>query len=359
MCLTIEEQNKLWACLTEEERKDQKELYQNAECEFDNGANYLRVRLFGKHNLSGVTEPIEMIIVNKKQIEDLFKNNLSPNILISKLKKLLLNDNINSEENILKDIENYFLQYFQIKVGDKVKIIRGNNKGSIGIIYAINDDNYIIHFDTGINPNIICTIDDFEIYSEKITQKKLKPIHQKTVVYFSSNSEEKIFREILHKNGWKWHSGQSLIERSYYAHTKVYCLYPNNKTVKKDHYNNCKDNKISFINFMLQYMEISYPRKIDCAEDLLEMFKDEMPIKSITIDGVRFCLGDTVKLKDDLINLPKQYPEIYRINDIIKDKEKPGHFVVQLINNGKCTPYFQAECLEHFEIKYDINDKVS
>ena len=67
-----EQQDLLWANLPKEERTEQRELYRNAECEFDNGANYLRKRIFGSHNLTSDTEPEEVLTILRKDIIEEF-----------------------------------------------------------------------------------------------------------------------------------------------------------------------------------------------------------------------------------------------------------------------------------------------
>lgn len=85
---------------------------------------------------------------------------------------------------------------------------------------------------------------------------QMKPIESKVSVYLATKEEDEEFRLLLHKNGFKWHTGKSLISTTFWSsrqeETKIYYLYPD-KTVT--YYGEKTSDTLTFSEFKKQYFE--------------------------------------------------------------------------------------------------------
>lgn len=98
---------------------------------------------------------------------------------------------------------------------------------------------------------------DLEPYTEpKEEASKIKPIESKMSVYLATKEEDEEFRLLLHKNGFEWHTGKSLISTTFWSsrqeETKIYYLYPD-KTVT--YYREKTSDTLTFSEFKKQYFE--------------------------------------------------------------------------------------------------------
>jgi len=100
-----------------------------------------------------------------------------------------------------------------------------------------------------------------ESYLEPYTEPKeevakMKPIESKVRVYLATKEEDEEFRQLLYKNGFKWNTGESLIDYSVWSfdkeESKIHNIYPNKIVTYSG---DITPNILPFSNFKKQYFE--------------------------------------------------------------------------------------------------------
>lgn len=97
---------------------------------------------------------------------------------------------------------------------------------------------------------------DLEPYAEPEEVAKMKPIESKVSIYLATKEEEDEFRQLLHKNGFRWNTGKSLIDNSVWSfdkeESKIHNIYPNKIVTYSG---DITPNILSFYKFKKQYFE--------------------------------------------------------------------------------------------------------
>lgn len=97
---------------------------------------------------------------------------------------------------------------------------------------------------------------DLEPYIESKEVTKIKPIKSKVRVYLAIKEEDEEFRSLLDKNGFKWYSGDSLIDLSLWKSdieaTKIHFVNPD-KTITYE--GDKTPDTLTFSEFKKQYFE--------------------------------------------------------------------------------------------------------
>lgn len=99
--------------------------------------------------------------------------------------------------------------------------------------------------------------DMIEPYTEpKEESLQMKPIESKVRVYLVTKEEDEEFRQLLHKNGFEWNTGESLIDNSVWSfdkeESKIHNIYPNKIVTYSG---DITPNILSFYKFKKQYFE--------------------------------------------------------------------------------------------------------
>ena len=165
-----EQQDLNWACLPKEARKEIRLFWEldtlpvHPDYDSDSvaeGAAYILTELFGYHNLTSDTEPEEVLMVSRKEVQDRVKTFSNPNwasneeetygaqLVIDTL-DLLFGDKCLPDKEVLtaKNVtESVIAQPKTLNVGDKVKIIGSGTEagkakiGEVGEILDIDTQN--------------------------------------------------------------------------------------------------------------------------------------------------------------------------------------------------------------------------
>lgn len=111
----------------------------------------------------------------------------------------------------------------EFKVGDKVRY-KGDNE--ICTVEGIEKDGIAL-----VESDFLVAPEDLELYEEvKEGVAKMKPIKSKVSVYLATKEEDEEFRMLLHENGFKWNTGESLIGNSIWSFdeesSKIHNIYP-------------------------------------------------------------------------------------------------------------------------------------
>lgn len=186
--------DRAWRVLPAEFRKEVKEIYNADDPLVFPTENELFDYIFGEHNLTSDAEGEEMLTVSRKQVQELYEAMQS--------------------EQKCTDV------YNQISAEDRA-----------AMLYALFGSKCL---------------------SEEVT--KMEPIKTKVSVYLATQAEDKEFRQLLHENGFRWHTGDTLTSLSFWSSspekTKTYYLYPH-KIVT--HYGEKTSYTLTFSEFKKQY----------------------------------------------------------------------------------------------------------
>ncbi|MDE5886456.1 MAG: hypothetical protein K2H46_02590 [Muribaculaceae bacterium] len=131
--MTKEQQDLAWASLPKEIRKEIKALFNRADAVDNFTAIGVFLKLFGSHNLTSDTELEELLMVERKYIQEMYANGVGTHYLLNLFDDKCLPDSTVAENATVGKEE----PKPKFKVGDKVKII--NDSGYNGIIDTIID----------------------------------------------------------------------------------------------------------------------------------------------------------------------------------------------------------------------------
>ena len=147
----------------------------------------------------------------------------------------------------------------KFKCEDRVRIIKENHPyyGKIATVDTLVNGPYPEVL-VNLRGNLISfNKSDLEPYNEPEEEvSKMKPIESKVRVYLVTKEEDEEFRQLLHKNGFEWNTGESLIDNSVWSfdkeESKIHNIYPNKiVTYSRD----ITPNILSFYKFKKQYFE--------------------------------------------------------------------------------------------------------
>lgn len=138
--MTKEQQDLAWACLPKEVREKIKIAYTRYDgFEYSVGYNDALNSVFGQHNLTSNTEPEEMLMVERKYIQEMYADGVGTHYLLSLFGDKCLPDipDYSNLANVGKDEQ----PEFKFEVGQKVKIILCTHpeyRNKVGIITSID-----------------------------------------------------------------------------------------------------------------------------------------------------------------------------------------------------------------------------
>lgn len=145
----------------------------------------------------------------------------------------------------------------KFKVGDKIRIVKGGVfYDRIGAVTDIDFVGHLVHYKTDRSYEWLKE-SDLEPYTEPEEEvSKMKPIESKVRVYLVTKEEDEEFRQLLHKNGFEWNTGESLIDNSVWSfdkeESKIHNIYPNKIVTYSG---DITPNILSFYKFKKQYFE--------------------------------------------------------------------------------------------------------
>lgn len=311
-------QDLVWSILPKEFKEEVKRKFQltDADCI----AYEILIDLFGYHNLTSDAEGEEMLCVSRKEVIRNFKEQVAwknhhqssqhdrdiamgwcnalqflfgskclPDEDSSNVEKLEKNGEVEPKpaepkfkpgDKVLKKDHNYenegcpydiFLGYI------------GHDKG--GYLCAVEAHGWIMHES------------DLEPYNEPEEEvSKMKPIESKVRVYLVTKEEDEEFRQLLHKNGFEWNTGESLIDNSVWSfdkeESKIHNIYPNKIVTYSG---DITPNILSFYKFKKQYFEENAnlsQETSNCDNHFDNIFKDSfakerrLNIAAMIIQGI-------------------------------------------------------------------------
>lgn len=267
-----EQQDYVWhKCLPKEYREEVKKNYRQCLNELWYVSSYFRGRmrmlreLFGERNLTSDAD--------EKGVD------------IAKLDKML-------NEALEKETADSLKEWMDSKREPMFKEgeeVRWRNK-IVKIDAILNRGKYFAYNIFTRDGNRYCIAEsDLEPYIESKDNEgkkamKMKPIESKVSVYLATAEEDEEFRSLLHENGFKWGSGQSLKDRSYWSEGHEYrntcCLYPR-KIVT---YCGAKTpNTLTFSEFKEQYFEAE-PEETSRTKE--SCCSDHPVVKSEMVDSI-------------------------------------------------------------------------
>lgn len=143
----------------------------------------------------------------------------------------------------------------------------GHDKG--GYLCAVEAHGWIMHES------------DLEPYTEPEEEvSKMKPIESKVRVYLVTKEEDEEFRQLLHKNGFEWNTGESLIDNSVWSfdkeESKIHNIYPNKIVTYSG---DITPNILSFYKFKKQYFEENVnlsQETANCDKQFNNILKDSL-----------------------------------------------------------------------------------
>lgn len=217
-------QTTVWNCLPKEFKEEVKKIYSSwtnpmavgfeshiITCEY----------IFGKHNLTSDAEEEEMLYVSRKRVQELY------------------NKFEHAFDNVVSD---NLMGHYRAKIG-LLKALFGskclpdapssapstklNALSSVG-----NEDDFTSKEPTDLDEESSTCTNDCPSQCPSLGKEtsKMKPIESKVSVYIATKEEDEEFRLLLHKNGFKWKSGISLISDSCWAsgseENKIHYVYP-------------------------------------------------------------------------------------------------------------------------------------
>ena len=295
--------DRVWRCLPREFKEEVKKLYTDAldasnsphEPDDRKWGNYrvtllekLFIGLFGRHNLTSDAEGEEMLTVSRKRVQGMYKNNCDE----------IRRENISSSDKDCYEYANEVLKTLfgskclpepsklqascrQVNVDsshDNVDSSHGNvdslepkpaepkyhkddkvlyNGAVHKITVGYGDGRYLLN-----NTQKVVKESDLEPYTEPEKEVvKMRLTTSKVSVYLATKEEDEEFRLLLHENGFRWISGDPLINNAYWnsytEESKIYYFYPD-KTVT--YWGDKTSETLTFSEFKKQFFE-EKPRK--------------------------------------------------------------------------------------------------
>ena len=282
---------------------------------------------FGHHNLTSDAEGEEMLTVPRKKV--LYMYDFNEDILIcdpthngAKLLKAKLQElfgskclpdeacNVASSDvasNVAGSKPKPAEPKFNYKVDDKVRVKGVNNYilcGKVGVIKKLPDEiepfNYKIGFEndkytylseeylepytepqpatecSNLNKESSTCTDDCSSPGKESSQ--MKPITSKVSVYLATAEEDEEFRQLLHENGFKWNTGDLLINSSCWSSVleedKIHYVHPD-KTVT--YYGDKSSDTLTFSEFKKQYFVANVNHRqniVNCNKRFDNILKD-------------------------------------------------------------------------------------
>lgn len=220
----------------------------------------------------------------------------------------------------------------KFKIGDKIRIVKGGVfYDRIGEVTDIDFIGSLVYYKTDRSYEWLRE-SDLEPYTEpKEEASKMKPIESKVRVYLATKEEDEEFRQLLYKNGFKWNTGESLIDNSVWSfdkeESKIHNIYPNKIVTYSG---DITPNILPFSNFKKQYFEENVnlsQETANCDKQFDSILKDgfskerRLNIAAMIIQGIMANSYWTEKRMSYALRQNENKEDAVNefINDIIED----------------------------------------
>lgn len=313
--MTEEVQNYVWQnCLPKEFKEGVKYYYQHT----DSGsyAEDMLESIFGKHNLTSDAEGEEMLTVSAITVREMYAANdrLIAEFIGSEIAKdaAIINNMLRrlfGSKCLPDETSKLQASCRQVNVDSLEPKPAGPKLKRCDKVIAPSGEVRIIedtHFENGSwlylvgDPAQWIPESDLEPYTEPEEEfPKMKPIESKVSVYLATKEEDEEFRLLLHENGFRWSSGDPLINNacwnSYTEKSKIHYFYPD-KTVT--YWGDKTSETRTFSEFKKQFFE-EEPRELSQKPQNCDYtVPDRLHIAAMAMLGI---LSNTDRLRENVV----------------------------------------------------------
>lgn len=318
-------QDLAWNCLPKEFKEEVKELYkhENKVLAPIDGVTTLN-EIFGLHNLTSDAEGEEMLTVSRKKVQEMYahydkicndpkrpKDHIESvyeyadgvTIALDDLfgSKCLPDNVATSEPNVdssVGSVESLEPKPAEPKYHKDDKVLYNGAVHKITVGYG--DGRYLLN-----NTQKVVKESDLEPYTEPEKEVvKMRLTTSKVSVYLATKEEDEEFRLLLHENGFRWISGDPLINNAYWnsytEESKIYYFYPD-KTVT--YWGDKTSETLTFSEFKKQFFE-EKPRKLSQETANCDYpVPDRLHIAAMAMQGL-LSNADRMEMYEDIASYP-------------------------------------------------------
>lgn len=316
-----------WSCLPKEFKEEVKKVFNQYCTEFSIVRSEL-INLFGHHNLTSDEGGDEMLIVNrrlvqeiysyneeilsqdpdhsgaillKKKLTDLFGSKCLPDVP-SKLQASCRQVNVDSSHDNVDsshgNVDSLEPKPAEPKYHKDDKVLYNGAVHKITVGYG--DGRYLLN-----NTQKVVKESDLEPYTEPEKEVvKMRLTTSKVSVYLATKEEDEEFRLLLHENGFRWISGDPLINiaswNSYTEESKIHYFYPD-KTVT--YWGDKTSETLTFSEFKKQFFE-EEPRELSQETANCDYpVPDRLHIAAMAMQAL-LSNTDRMKMYEDIASYP-------------------------------------------------------